>query len=100
MIDFIYKKKNFFNSIKILLQLLIVLKKFKNIYLIARKSKKRLKFKEKLSNIKIINLLAVFLRKRFEIKNTKILIISLSPYNFLMFFIVNVRRKKKIFSYF
>ena len=97
---FYIQKKEFFNSNKNTFTIINCFKKFKNIYLIARKSKKRLKFKEKLSNIKILNLLSVF-KKKFEIKNTKILIISLSPYNFLISFLLLMlgAKKKNIFLF-
>ena len=98
---FYLQKKEFFNSNKNTFTIINCLKKFKNIYLIARKSKKKLKFKEKLSNIKIINLLSLF-KKKFDIKNTKILIISLSPYNFLISFLFLIlgANKKKYFLIF
>ena len=97
---FYLEKKNFFNSNKNTFTIINCFKKFKKIYLIARKSKKKLRFKEKLSNIKIINILSLF-KKKFEIKNTKILIISLSPYNFLiscLLLILGVN-KKNIFLF-
>ena len=80
---FYIEKKNFFNSNKNTFTIINCFKKFKRINLIARNSKKKLRFKERLSNTKIINIFSLFERK-FEIKNTKILIISLSPFNFLI----------------
>ena len=99
MINFICKKR-IFNSNKNTFTIINCFRKFKNVYLIARKSKKKLKFKEKLNNIKIINLLSLFKRK-LDIKNTKILIISLSPYNFLISFLLFMLgvNKKNIFLF-
>jgi len=97
---FYIQKKEFFNSNKNTFTIINCFKKFKNIYLIARKSKRKLKFKKKLSNIKIINLLSLF-KKKFDIKNTKILIISLSPYNFLISYLLLMlgANKKNIFLF-
>ena len=80
---FYVQKKEFFNSNKNTFTIINCFRKFENIYLVARKSKKKLKFKEKFSNIKIINIFSLF-EKKFDIQNTKILIISLTPYNFLI----------------
>ncbi len=97
---FYLEKKNFFNSNKNTFTIINCFKKFKNVYLIARKSKKKLKFKKKFSNIKIISIISLF-KKKFEVKNTKILIISLSPYNFLISCLLLILggNKKNIFLF-
>lgn len=80
---FYLEKKSFLNSNKNTFTIINCFKKFKKINLIARNSKKKLRFKAQLNNTKITNIINLF-QKKFEIKNKKILIISLSPFNFLI----------------
>ena len=66
------------------------------IYLVARKSKKKLKFKNSIKNIILLSPFDIF-RKLKELKEkTKILIISLTPYNFfitILFLIMGINGK-------
>ena len=80
---FYLEKKSFFNSNKNTFTIISCFKNFKRINLIARISNKKLRFKKQFSNTKITNAINLF-HKRFEIKHRKILVISLSPYNFFI----------------
>ena len=82
--DRFYKEKNnFFNSNKNTFTIINCFRKFKKVNLIGRNSKEKLRFKEKFDNTKITNISNLF-KKKNEIKSKKILIISLSPYNFFI----------------
>ena len=82
--DRFYKEKNnFFNSNKNTFTIINCFRKFKKVNLIGRNSKEKLRFKEKFDNTKITNISNLF-KKKNEIKTKKILIISLSPYNFFI----------------
>jgi len=80
---FYVKKEEYFNSNKNTFTIINCFKKLKKIYLIARTSKKKELFKDKLGNTEIINILEIF-KFREKIKKQKILIISLTLYNFLI----------------
>ena len=84
---FFFKKNEFFNSNKNTFTIINCFKKLKKVYLIARISKKKLKFKNKIGNTQIINLFKIFEIKN-QIRKRKILIISLTPYNFLISYIL------------
>jgi glycosyltransferase involved in cell wall biosynthesis len=93
---FFLKKKMFFNSNKNTFTIINCFNKLKKIFLIARVSKKKLKFGENIKNIQIVSFLKIF-RIKNQIKNKKTLIISLTPYNFLIIFFliaIGVDRKK------
>ena len=85
MINFFLKKK-FFNSNKIHLQLLIALINSKK-YTLSQEFQKNLKFGEIIKNIQIVSFLKIF-RIKNQIKNKEVLIISLTPYNFLISFLL------------
>ena len=91
---FYVQKKEFFNSNKNTFTIINCFKKFKKIYLIARTSRKKEKFKEKIYNTKLISVYKIFKFKN-EIKKGKTLIISLTPYNFLVGCILILMRIKK-----
>ena len=94
------QRKEFFNSNKNTFTIINCFKKFKKIYLIARTSRKKEKFKEKIYNTKLISVYKIFKFKN-EIKKGKTLIISLTPYNFLVgCILILMRIKKKICFYF
>ena len=97
---FFTEKRNFFNSNKNTFTVINCFKGFKKINLVARKSNKKLRFKERLSNTKIVNIFSLF-EKKVEIQNSKILIISLSPFNFLVscLLIILGANKKNIFLF-
>tara|TARA_B100001093_G_scaffold451039_1_gene458201 strand:- start:784 stop:1824 length:1041 start_codon:yes stop_codon:yes gene_type:complete len=80
---FFLEKKSIFNSNKNTFTIINCFKKFKKINLIARNSKRKLKFKDQLKNICIIDVFNLF-KKRHKLRFNKILIISLTPYNFLI----------------
>ena len=84
---FFFQKNEFFNSNKNTFTIINCFRKFKKVYLIARISKKKLKFKNKVGNIAIIDLFKIFQIQK-KIKKRKILIISLTPYNFLICYIL------------
>ena len=84
---FFLKKKKFFNSNKNTFTIINCFNKFKKIYLIARISKKDLKFGKNIKNIQIVSFLKIF-RIKNQIKNKEVLIISLTPYNFLISFLL------------
>ena len=82
--DRFYKEKNnFYNSNKNTFTIINCFRKFKKVNLIGRNSKEKLRFKEKFYNTKITNISNLFEKKK-EIKSKRILIISLSPYNFFI----------------
>ena len=91
---FYVQKKEFFNSNKNTFTIINCFKKLKKIYLIARTSKKKEKFKDKINNTKLISVYKIF-RFKNEIKKRKTLIISLTPYNFLVGCILILMRIKK-----
>ena len=80
---FLLSKKILHNSNKNTFTVINCFKNLKKIYLIARISKKKYKFKNKLKNVQILSFLNIF-KIREYIKKRKILIISLTPYNFLV----------------
>ena len=97
---FFLEKNNIYNSNKNTFTIVNCFIKFKKIFLIARKSKKKLSFKDKIGNIKLLNFWSIFknLKKIFK---SKILVISLTPYNFfisLIFILVGIN-KKNIFLF-
>ena len=91
---FYVNKKEFFNSNKNTFTIINCFKKLKKIYLIARTSKKKDQFKDKIKNIELISIYKLFKFKN-EIKKGKTLIISLTPYNFLVGCILILMRIKK-----
>ena len=86
---FFFQKNEFFNSNKNTFTIINCFKKLKKVYLIARISKQKLIFKKKIGNVETINLFKIF-KIKDEIKKRKILIISLTPYNFLIFCILSI----------
>ena len=86
---FYFKKKDFFNSNKNTFSIINCFKKLKKVYLIARISKQKLIFKKKIGNVETISLFKIF-KIKDKIKKRKILIISLTPYNFLIFCLLSI----------
>ena len=98
---FISKKKNFFNSNKNTFTILNSFKNFKKIYLFCRSTKKKQRFKEKIkNNIEFIKFKDLFNLLK-EIKNLKILIISLTPFSFFISLVCIIfgADKKNIFLF-
>ena len=98
---FYFKKKDFFNSNKNTFSIINCFKKLKKVYLIARISKQKLIIKKKIGNVETISLFKIF-KIKDKIKKRKILIISLTPYNFLIFCllsILGVSKKKYVFIF-
>ena len=95
---FFFKKKEFFNSNKSTFTWIKCFNEFKKIYLIARVSGKKLKFKNKIGKIKLLKFFDLFNIKE-KIRDKKILIISLTPFNFLVswvLIILGANKKKHI----
>ena len=91
---FFLDKKNFFNSNKNTFTIINCFKKLRKVYLIARKSAIRLKFKNKINNIELLDLFGLF--KILNLVNQrKIIVVSLTPYNFLISFIMILLGIKK-----
>ncbi len=84
---FFLDKKNIYNSNKNTFTIINCFNKFKKIYLIARESKKKFIFKDKIRNIKLIKFWEIF-KDIKKINNSKILVISLTPYNFFISLII------------
>lgn len=97
---FFLDKKIFFNSNKNTFTIINCFKNLRKIYLIARKSTIKLKFKNKINNIELVSLFKLF--KIFNlIKQRKIIVVSLTPYNFLISFVLILIgvKKKNIFLF-
>ena len=98
---FFLSKKFFFNSNKNTFTIINSLSHFKKIYLICRSTKKKQKFKEKIKkNIELVkfkNILSLL----SEIRHIKILIISITPFSFLLslMLIIFGADKKKVFLF-
>ena len=98
---FFLSKKFLFNSNKNTFTIINSLSHFKKIYLFCRSSKKKQKFKEKIKkNIELVkfkNILSLL----SEIRHLKILIISITPYSFLLslMLIILGADKKKFFVF-
>ena len=84
---FYLKKGNYYNSNKNTFTIVDCFKKLKKVHLISRISKKKLKFKSKLNNTQIVDIFKIF-KIQNKIRKTKTLIISLTPFNFLVGFIL------------
>ena len=97
---FFLDKKNFFNSNKNTFTIINCFKKLRKVYLIARKSAIRLKFKNKINNIELLDLFGLFKILNL-VKQRKIIVVSLTPYNFLISFIMILLgiKKKNIFLF-
>ncbi len=91
---FYVQKKVFFNSNKNTFTIINCFKKLKKIYLIARTSRKKEKFKYKNNNTELVNIYKMF-RFKNEIRKRKTLMISLTPYNFFVACILILMRIKK-----
>jgi glycosyltransferase involved in cell wall biosynthesis len=98
--QFFLKNNNIYNSNKNTFTIINSFKKFEKIFLIARKSKKKFNFKDKINNIQLMNFWKIFTNLK-KIYKSKILIISLTPFNFLisLIFILVGIRKKNIFLF-
>ena len=83
---FFFDRKIFYNSNKNTFTIINCFKKLKKVYLVARKSTIKLKFTNKINNIQFIDLLRL-LKIINRIKQRKIIVISLTPFNFLVSFI-------------
>ena len=94
---FISKKNYFFNSNKNTFTIINSFKNFKKVYLFCRSTNKKQRFKEKIkNNIEFIKFKNIF-NLLSEVKNLKILIISLTPFSFflsLMFILFGANKKK------
>ena len=97
---FFVQKKKFFNSNKNTFTVINCFKKLKKIYLIARTSRKKEKFKDKINNTELISIHKIFELKK-KIRIGKILVISLTPYNFLVVCILILMgiKKKNLFLF-
>ena len=80
---FFFDRKIFYNSNKNTFTIINCFKKLKKVYLVARKSTIKLKFTNKINNIQFIDLLRL-LKIINRIKQRKIIVISLTPFNFLV----------------
>ncbi len=92
---FFFQKSKLFNSNKNTFTIINCFNKIKKVYLIARTSRKKLEFKNNIGNIRIIDLLKIFKIQK-QIKKRKVLIVSLTPYNFLVSYlliIIGVNKK-------
>ena len=95
--DRIYLKRDFYTSNNDLANILTACGKFHRINLICRKSYDPLNFKIKVPDLKIIkNLL---LNQSLSNNQKKFLMISITPYNFLMMLYLNLKLKTKIQGY-
>ena len=95
---FYINKKEFFNSNKNTFTWINCFEKLNQIYLIARISKKKLSFKSKIRNIKLLTFFDLLNVKK-KIKTKKILIISLTPFSFFIscFLIILGAKKNNIY---
>tara|TARA_B100000989_G_scaffold294175_2_gene272801 strand:+ start:26263 stop:27303 length:1041 start_codon:yes stop_codon:yes gene_type:complete len=91
---FFFDKKNIHNSNKNTFTIINCFKKIKKIYLIARKSKNKLKFNNRINNVELINVFKLF-QLLEQIKKNKTIIISLTPFNFLVSIILIISGVKK-----
>ncbi len=80
---FFLKNGNLYNSNKNTFTVINCFKKLKKIFLIARTTHKKLRFNNKANNIKIINISEILKIKNL-VKQRKVLVISLTPYNFFV----------------
>tara|TARA_B100000902_G_C26627341_1_gene582733 strand:- start:190 stop:516 length:327 start_codon:yes stop_codon:yes gene_type:complete len=99
--DKFYSNKNgFYNSNKNTYTIINSITRFCKVYLIARKTKSRQKFYMNLNNVSFLGIKKLF-NKTNEIQNSKVLIISLTPFNFFICLILKILgAKKKISIYF
>ena len=95
---FYTNKKDFFNSNKNTFTWINCFEKLSKIYLIARISKKKLSFKSRIRKIKLLTFFDLFSFKE-QIRAKKILIISLTPFSFLIgcFLLILGAKKNNIF---
>jgi len=91
---FYLKNKSFFNSNKNTFTIIKSISRFCEVYLIARKTKLRQKFNMNLNNISLLGIKKL-LNKINEIQTSKVLIVSLTPFNFLIFLILKILGAKK-----
>ena len=91
---FYLNKNGFFNSNKNTYTIIKSISRFCEVYLIARKTKLRQKFYMNLNNISLLGIKKL-LNKINEIQNSKVLIVSLTPFNFLIFLILKTLGAKK-----
>lgn len=91
---FYFQEKFIFNSNKNTFTILNCFRKLKKVFLIARLSKRKFKFKNKTNNIEIINLFKLF-KILDQIKKRKIIVVSLTPYNFIVSLILIFAGVKK-----
>ncbi len=98
---FFLKKNYYFNSNKNTFTIINSLKHFKKVYLFCRSTNKKQKFKEKIqNNIELVKFKNIF-NLLSEIKNLKILIISLTPFSFFLSLLLIIfgADKKKFFLF-
>ncbi len=97
---FFLKKGNLYNSNKNTFTVINCFKNLKKTILIARTTYKKLRFNNKVKNIKIINIFEILKIKNL-VKQRKVLVISLTPYNFFVICILLILgvNKKYIFLY-
>ena len=98
---YISKKKYFFNSNKNTFTILNGFKNFRRLYFYCRYIKKKPKFGKKIpKNLEFINLKKLFFLLK-NLKNFKIVIISLTPFNFMISLICKIIgvEKEKIFLF-
>ena len=97
---FFFNRNIFYNSNKNTFTIINCFKRLRKVYLIARKSTIKLKFKNKINNIEFIDSLKL-LKILNQIKQRKIIVVSLTPYNFfvsLILILIGIK-KKNIFLF-
>jgi len=92
--------RRFFNSNKNTFTIINSINKFSEVNLIARKTNFKQKFYRKLNKVYFLSIKKLF-NKINEVKNSKILIISLTPFNFTIYLILKIlgAKKKNIFLF-
>ena len=97
---FYLNNKDFFNSNKNTYTIINSISRFCKVYLIARKTNFRQKFYMNLNNVSFLGIKNLF-NKTNDIQNSKVLIISLTPFNFFISLTLKILgAKKKISIYF
>ena len=91
---FYLNNKDFFNSNKNTYTIINSISRFCKVYLIARKTNFRHKFYMNLKDVSFLGIKKLF-NKTNDIQNSKILIISLTPFNFLISLILKILGAQK-----
>ena len=91
---FYLSNNGFFNSNKNTYTIINSISRFCKVYLIARKTKLKKKFYMNLNNVSFLGIQKLF-NKTNKIQNSKVLIISLTPFNFFICLILKILGAKK-----